>query len=321
MKKIISIIIAVLLLVSCFGFSASASIMQEDRVMATNEEECELSKDAIITFSEDFKTLTVDNQTYSRFNTRNLYIETYLELENRLVYNNKTVEDIELFANLKGNVIDATIHYNDGSYLVCTFMDDRYIAEVNNIVNEKNKDSYIEFNLKEEKYFKVDTQKLKAKSVVIKTEDFYYESQTFSVYGLTSDNGIRIDKGRIHVLPDKVYYETNGSNDENLCEDGENWKLYEIEDKKLIEEINKKEKQYYKESEYGLFMNEEVLEKISIVFFVIFFVILPFAVMVASIVFAIRSKKPIYKKMYIITSIAAGVQTVIFVIGCLILFK
>lgn len=318
MKKIISLIIAVLLLVSVSGFTACA-IHTEDA--SIEYEDCNLPVDEKITFSDDFKNLYVGKQSYSRVNLNDAYLSIDHEVPNSRIIDNDLVEEVELLANESGNVIDATIYYKDGAVLYVTFLDDRYQNEVQEILDGKNKELFIDFYLNDKSLYSVDTNKLKGKQITLKTEDFYYESETFGVSALVLDKSIDIFKGNIHILNDKVYFEENGANKDTYATDGAEWNLYEVEDKALIKELIAKQEQYYKESGYGLFMDDEILKIISIVFFVIFFILLPLAIMIVAIIFTIRSKTLIYKKIYITASILAGIQTIIFIVGFMILFK
>lgn len=318
MKKIISLIIAVLLLVSALSFTVSA-IHTEDASL--EYEDCNLPVDENITFSDDFKNLYVGKQSYSRVNFGDFYLSTEFNVPNLKIIDNDSVDAVELMANEKGNVIDATIYYKDGAVLYVSFLNDKYRDEFQNILNNKNEELFIDFNLKNEGLYSVSANKLKGKKVDLKTDEFYYESEMFNVSALVSDKSIDLFKGNIYILSDKVYYEEEGSNTGNYYEDDESWILYEVEDKALIKELIAKQEQYYKESGYGLFMDNEILKIVSIGFFVIFFILLPLAVMIFAIIFIIRSKTLIYKKIYITASILAGIQTIIFIVGFLVLFK
>ena len=317
MKKIISLIITVLLLVSCFSLIASASEIDEDYY----EKPCELPADKIITFSEDYKTLYVGEQAYSRFNTHDAYFETEYTVVNKIINHDETVSEVDLLANKKGNVIDATISYTDGAQLWCSFMENSYLDEYENIIKDNVDALFVDFSSDKKQYFKIEIEKLKSKKVTLKTEDFYYDAEPFYVYAITSDKNIELTRGEIYILPDKAYYESSDMSKGNSGIDGEEWTLYEIQDKKIIEELNLKVKEYYSEWEYGTFMDEEISKNITIPFFWICFIFIPIAVMAMSIIFFVRSKTKIYKRIYLITGILATVQTVIFIICNFILFK
>ena len=316
MKKIISLIITVLLLVSCFSLIASASEIDEDYY----EKPCELPADKKITFSEDYKTLYVGEQPYSRFNTYNAIFETEYTVVNKIINHDETVSEVDLLANKKGNVIDATISYTDGAQLWCSFMENSYLDEYENIIKDNVDALFVDFSSDKKQYFKIEIEKLKSKKVTLKTEDFYYDAEPFYVYAITSDKNIELTRGEIYILPDKAYYESSDMSKGNSGIDGEEWTLYEIQDKKIIEELNLKVKEYYSEWEYGTFMDEEISKNITIPFFWICFIFIPIAVMAMSIIFFVRSKTKIYKRIYFITGILATVQTVIFVICSFVLF-
>ena len=317
MKKIISLIITVLLLVSCFSLIASASEIDEDYY----EKHCELPADKKITFSEDYKTLYVGEQPYSRFNTYNAIFETEYTVVNKIINHDETGSEVDLLANKKGNVIDATISYTDGAQLWCSFMENSYLDEYENIIKDNVDALFVDFSSDKKQYFKIEIEKLKSKKVTLKTEDFYYDAEPFYVYAITSDKNIELTRGEIYILPDKAYYESSDMSKGNSGIDGEEWTLYEIQDKKIIEELNLKVKEYYSEWEYGTFMDEEISKNITIPFFWICFIFIPIAVMAMSIIFFVRSKTKIYKRIYLITGILATVQTVIFIICNFILFK
>ena len=200
-------------------------------------------------------------------------------------------------------------------------MENSYLDEYENIIKDNVDALFVDFSSDKKQYFKIEIEKLKSKKVTLKTEDFYYDAEPFYVYAITSDKNIELTRGEIYILPDKAYYESSDMSKGNSGIDGEEWTLYEIQDKKIIEELNLKVKEYYSEWEYGTFMDEEISKNITIPFFWICFIFIPIAVMAMSIIFFVRSKTKIYKRIYLITGILATVQTVIFVICNFILFK
>ena len=319
MKKIIYLIITVLLLVSCFGLTVGASELNIKDSDFTYDGYCELPADEKITFSEDYKHLYVGERVYSRFNTYDAYLDINYGITNAKIIDDETVSEVNLLANKKGNVIEANIYYKDGAELHCYFMDNNYLEEYENIVNDNVDELYINFSLKKDSYFKVNAEKLKTKKVTIKTEDFYYKSETFSVSAFTSDKSIEISRGEIHILRDRAYYDS-GMNKDQYGEDGEEWILYEIRDKEFVEQLNAKTKEYYSDCEYGTFMDEDISKKITVPFFWICLIFVPLAVLIVSVIFFIRCKTKMYKRMYFITSIFAIVQTIIFVVCSIILF-
>ncbi len=320
MKKIISLIVSVLLLVSCLGFTVLADDLKPTGDNIASYENCSLPEDQNITFSKDLKTLYVGKQSYSRLNTKGMYLETDYEVPNLKIIDYEYIEAVDLSANKKGNVIYAEVSYKDGSMLSCTFLDDNYRKEVDDILNNENDDLFVAFNLKDEPYFRVDTDKLYVKKVKVKFDDFYYDSETFDVEALTSDESISINKGYLHISSDKIYFESSVQADAEKYNE-EYWDLYEIQDPQLVEKLIEKKQQYYNESEYGLFMDDEILEAVSRALVIIFFIVLPFAIMVMSIIFVLRTKRKMYRDIFITTGILAGVQTIIFVICSFILFK
>ncbi len=313
MKKLLSFLFAVLLLLPCLSFTAGAYGIEDWGIPL------QLPYNATITFSEDLKTLYVGELPYSRFNASNANLSAYYSLENAKLFDDETVEDIELSANQQGNVIEAWIYYRDGSQLHCWFMDNRYLEEYEQIINGANDELYINFYLEEDPYLRVEAKKLKSKK--IHTREFnFYSSEIFDVSAFVWDKSIEVNAGRLLVWSDKVYYEAEGDNEENKGYAGETWTFYQIEDPQLLQEIRNKQREYYDESDYGVLLDQEIAKRISVVFFAAFFIVFPFAVMIGGIILAIRSKKRIYKKMFIITAVLAAIEAVLFLVGGLLLF-
>lgn len=319
MKKILSLIVVVLLLVSCLGVTVNAAPLYGD-YYEPSDEFYKIPAHKEISFSEDYKELYLGEKTYSRFNTYGFYLDTEYQLDNPKIINDKSVSEIYLTANKKGTVIDATISYNDGAELHCSFMENKYLEEYKNIIANNSK-LFVDFSLNGDKYIEVDAEKLFAKKVTLKTEDFMYDGELFYVSAFTSDKSIEIPRGELYILPDTAYFSSYDMNKNNYGNDGEEWILYEVQDEKLIKKLNESVEEYYSDMEYGTLMNKKISKSITILFYWAFLIILPFIVMIASIILMILSKTKIYKRIYLITSILAATQTVIFVICNFILFK
>ena len=85
-----------------------------------------------------------------------------------------------------------------------------------------------------------------------------------------------------------------------------------MKDKALIEKLDNAKSAYYSDG-LGFFENDELSEKVSMIFFLVVFAFLTLIILITFLILAIRSKG-IYKKMHRITYILCIAELSVFAI-------
>lgn len=299
MKKILSILCAVTFLFALLGMTTFA-------------------KDSTITISEDYKTLSVGAQTYSRFDISMLEVD-WEHGESNIVLSEtqqKDIEDIGMQSSSHRIVISATIDFKDGSSLRVTFLRDDYFEVYETLVNSRTAKHEIDFIWPEYNIVTAEGKDLFGEVVTLE-KDVIEECDTFEVTVSDKNGGLSIVKGALLMHEDDYYYlDYTESNIEDgnryLIADYDNVIIHRVADEKLLQKLDAAKEEYW-ESEFGFFDNDNFTESISAIFLIIVFAFIPLAILILFVILATRSKG-IYKKMCRATYLLCGVELVIFAI-------
>ena len=79
-------------------------------------------------------------------------------------------------------------------------------------------------------------------------------------------------------------------------------------DPALLQQIEEARAKYY-EDDYGIFFNDDFTDIVSKVFITLLFAIVPFAILVLTLILGIKAKG-IYKKLYFTTCILAAAELI-----------
>lgn len=303
MKKIMSLIIAILVLLSCFSFSTFAIEYDEQPYIYTNY----LDPTETIIISDDYQHLTLGDNSYSRF-SGNDSLQTYDELENEIFLSpaqELEVKNIVLHASKNGYKISAYIYFLDGATLSVTFYLDEYIQEYERLKFGDFEDYYIVFqeadysNNSEEIILETTKELLMSEEVELTVNDFLLTA-SFDVCCKSTDLNLYVTRGSL-IKYDELYYyidfdNTNSSNKELDLYNYEG-KAYKISDPLLLQRIEEESNRYYGESDYGVLFDDELSKAISNAFLILVFIIIPFVIFILSLIFGIKSKK-VYKKLF-----------------------
>lgn len=326
MKKIISLIIAVLLLVSCFSFTAFANESPDGDWL--DFEYANIDANVEITFSDDYKILYFGNEPYVRFSLDEITSDTIYEVKNKVVLNKQQKQEVEkviLLATEKGSIFSADIYYADCANLYVEFIKEELYNEYQNSQNLDGTEYSIDFFIPDGNIVKVEKDKLYGKEVTLKDIDYYYDiTGPYYVTLELAAGEFTVDKGEIFNYEDEWYYadcEMSKFINEKLNEEDEIFDIqaYKISDAQLIAQLTEAEEKYYTE-DFGFLVDDELTEKIANIFFIILFLIVPLIIFIFALVLALRSNK-VYRKMFSVISAISAAEVIVFAIVSIILLK
>ncbi len=327
MKKIIALIITVLLLVSALSLPVFADETYDDFFgeHETFEYTTTLDPNVEISFSEDFKTLYFGETEYIRFSTEKIFAEVEANIKNPIILTETQediIDEIGLKASEKGNLIDAGITYSDGANLYCHYIRSDSYKEYNSLLKDDTAPYSIDFSYPEGNIVTTTKDKLYTSEKDNIKFDYYNFDYEYYVSIFSKDKSFEIVTGIIFAYEDNVYYLDYNEIGKSFYEfdsyELENQKLpvHKITDLTLLEELEKAEKLSY-EDDYGFFFDDNFTKRISDIFIIFIFAILPFAALVTFTIFAIRSKR-IYRKLCTVVAGLCAAELIVFTIIAII---
>lgn len=302
MKKIVSLLVALLLLTCCFCLTASA--------------------EGTIIISNDYENIYMNGSTYSRFNTSRLnvdYTENVYSSISLSEAQQETIERITLQVNEDKSLISAEFNFKDGSYLTAEYMNSKYLPIYEDIVNNYIGTYVVDFVWPEENQVRTDRYSLIGSGEPLVVSDANSNS-IFDVYAENEAGTLSVTKGYVVEIDNEFYYvdyDKNGFDSNNSIYTVAPVFGYKITDKALLEELEEAMDEYYKE-DFGFFLDDSFSDGVSRVFIVFVFAVLPLAVLIVSLIFAIRSKG-VYRKLCASISILSGIELTIFIVLAILL--
>ena len=303
MKKILSIFITILVLLSCLGFAVSADV-----IVPGGENETVLDPNIVISFSDDFKILYYGDVEYSAFPNEKIPYWFDYAVENKTLLTEeqkKDISDISLSSNENGVAISATFRYTYGASLNIYYFRNDYVEEYNRVDSLEGNDLYILFSYfyegdaENEISVKTSLSKLKGEKVKLEVDE-YYLNDYFEVSAKSDKLNILVEKGCLLDYDGEYYYIDFAETNFNLTScDYYTYKgdAYKITDPALIQQIEDGLLEYYQE-DYGIFFDDNFTKIVSRIFITIVFAIIPFAIFIFTLILAIKSKNP-YKKLHL----------------------
>ena len=350
MKKLLSIIFALVLILSCFAVTVFAEDMplvdfevveEKDEVYFDTNEIPLYDEQPIIKFSDDFSKLYVDEDPFSRADLSMLLTDfgytvittrerdlsskgtAYLELTDAQI---KDIAKIYIETNLETTMYRIELYYGDGSSLTVYFLKDSLLEDYQEIISG-NADKYLIDFLWPDGNIVTATKSEMAGEVVNLTEKEIYDS-TYEFFYVDASNkslSLRTYAGIVCLMDETYYYidykENNIEEADFLYgEDPDSdvtLKVHKITDEALNAKFATALESYYKD-DYGIFYDDDTSEVISAVFLIIVFAVLPFVVFVIFLVKAIRGKGA-YKKIYGTVSAICIAEIIVFIILAIII--
>ena len=304
MKKYLICIITAILLFSCLSMTAFA-------------------ENTAPTISDDYQTIYINGETYSRFNASLVGTSYYTyDITPELTdtqQENITAIDIEM--NDSRTILSVQIGLKDGSTLSANYIREDYLQTYNDLTTDPNSPYTIDF------FYPLDNTVTGSKSDFMGTpvalsEYEIYSSNYFDVF-MTLNEDSSIYSGSLLIIDDSYYYvdyEENGVLNWSYFDLYEYTELaaYEITDSELVANIQAGEEAYYGD-DYSFFYDDELTNSISSVFLILIFAVVPAIILVLFFIFALRSKG-IYRRLFAVICGCAGAELIIFTIVTTMLY-
>ena len=338
MKKILSLIIAFVLIFSCLAitvFAEDIAIEESYEYIPSEDVDIFANKEPKATFSEDYKKLYIDGEPFSRIDSSMLISDIDYMLLVDDVYNQEydtgndiyvelteaqkeEVNIIEFECNGQRNIYRVSITYKDGSQFISTFLKDKYLEEYNQLLNGEASEYEIEFLFPEGNIVKAEKNQLFGEAVTLKRKELEDFNDLFDVTVRNADGSIVLGVGLMIRIGDDYYYadyEELGIK-MHIGWDGMSGiagkTIYHITDEALLIDIKAAQESYF-EDDFGILYDEDATDGISKVFFTVIFLVIPLALLVIFLIKAIRGKG-IYRKMYITIAVLCAIIIVVFTI-------
>lgn len=309
MKKVVSII-CVILLLSSFGSLAV------------------LAGDNVVIIAEDFGSLWYCSSTYVRVEN-----DSAIDFDK-----NVQAEKVRMTKRQEASIreIGATVDVENDAYVVLDILyktgGDNRIAyvkstrldEYNAILEGVGYAYTTQIDYKQDDEIVMTQAQLKGGEVSVRDGDEIPHTNTFTVWAESEDGSFSQITGEIKVVgPEGEYYYLdffqNGKDGyydlmTNLgaCEDV---MLYRITDEKLLARIEMDYAAYY--DAQMLPYTEDVGKVLSAVMITLIFGALPFAVIVVSVIGWIRSKKRLYRYLFVSMVLVGGAELAAFLTACI----
>ncbi len=304
-KKILSLIIAVLLIVPCLALNVSAATTPEISILNNGQN------------------LEYQGNNYVRFDASMVEFEVEDSIED-VDYNiiGADIKSADYDLSPNNAIIRAYFTYNDGSMLTATFINDNfYYSEYQRMITNPDKFT-VDFYYPDDNTVTANSEAFFGEATSLYGDDLWYSNQ-MDVTVKAEDNSFYINKGCLFIVDDTYYYydyEKAGITDPysfNAYEI-EGWiEVYKITDPDLCAQLDAAYSEY-NDDFIGL-LGSDFTESFAIVLLVLVFAVIPLAAMIVFLILAIRAKTPSYKKLFTVIYITAATGLVVFVITVLLI--
>lgn len=278
MKKLLSIILLAVLCSACLSFSVFAD--------TTN----------VVTFSEDYKTLTLNEKTYTRADVSSFQEKGYHSLNYSLNLNNtqeKEIDNIEIQPYSEYDILRADIYFKDGAHLIGYYLNDSYMDFYQQLKDKTPQEYIIYFDTFGDDALSVTRTALFGETEYLSAAN-YSRRNYYGVNAISSDGALSIFQGTLISLDGDYYYA-------DLTHlDIDRWyqfqpnthtllSVHKITDQKLIEKLKTKEIQ--------MGVSDDPFDEIIATLITILFFLVPIGGFILCLVLAIRTKNA-YRKLY-----------------------
>lgn len=310
-KRILSLITAIFLIVPFFTLSVSATSVPYIQTPPIFNLE-----DAIL--SSDYQTLTLKDATYVRFNASMTCWDTISYYDDNSCDYLDNVSSISYEISKNNCFITASIYYNDGSCFTCHFINENLLNEHNKLENEK-KTYTVEFS--HDKRINLSATDLSATSTQINISDIdFYYGYDVNVY--STENDYYIEKGYLSLIDEKYYYfDYKLNNVDGIYYSGEQTTIltaYEVTNADLISEFNEITGNGNLDI-IDLIISGKLFSGIGTVLLCIIFALLPIIIFVIFFILSIKTKTPIYKRLFTAIYITSVFELVVFIASVILL--
>lgn len=310
-KKILSLIIAIVLILPCFTMSVFATSASD---MPSPDAEFKF------TLSADYQTLTYNGTTYVRFDSSSTDWDYFKDHKDNNCDYIDNVDFIRYKISINKSIVEADVNYFDGSEFICSFIKEDLLPEHQNMVESSSK--YI-VNFTYPYYTKVpiSANQLSSETKSISRNELFSEYSYFvNVY--SSDESFTVQKGRLVLIDNEYYYVDYKLNNITFSNEYDtkvsSYKGYKVVDSNLIaqfdEESGNNQPDIFDFSFIG-----DLFTGFGTLLLIVIFALLPLAILVLFIILSIRAKTPTYKKLFRTIYIISASELLTFIISVILL--
>lgn len=319
MKKIIALILAVLCISSLSVF-ATAPVMEMTSVNESIGWEA-----AEITVNDDFTQLYYNGERFISFNSSTVDFGSLNDLNCAVTFTEsqkQMVETVLLYINDKKTVISAEYTLENGGHLQLSYLKHSLADEYNSLMGENWNKGEIDFCWPEGNKVETTLNELLGKKENVFINDTF-SLDFFNVKAYSDDKSLSVIKGQLLEINGEEYYyldferagiENNGDFD---IFDYDVVLAYKITNEELCDQIEDAIDEYY-DDDYGFLDDDKFTVAVADIMLVLLFLIIPFAIFVLFLIFAILSKT-YYKKYFRAIYISALVVIMLFIVMFLLL--
>jgi hypothetical protein len=296
----------------------------------TDDIDISLDETQVIEFNDDYSEVIVNGTTYYSVNNSRFDYdydrEYYISYENIITEGDNTEEILFISMNIlvEETYISITIDTINGNYYDYYYLNKKYYDNYANIVSGNVDDAYIDFlwpedNRVETAYNKLTENEATEINVYDSEHGYYLFDNNYTVYSYLEDIKLGIQVGNIYTTADgEVYYCNDLENRQylNANVDSDCYYMHHITDEQLLADIDEAYALYTEDLEI---FDDDIPEKISKVFFVFIFAILPLSLAILAIILLIKLPKK-YRKTLITLLILSVLEIIVFISLGLLLF-
>lgn len=274
MKKIISIFIAVLLISCCLCMTVSA-------------------RGNDFTVAEDFQSMTYHGVTYRRADLTMVSIDYYDYIQEQpqlTAGQQELLRGCSFCPDYSEQLIQAEFFFQDGSTLICGYVAEDFWQQFQDYLTDDETECYVEFYWDSLNQVTAEEYRFQGDPVTLKSRSLQ-NAESLPVYVNHGAKDFTIIKGTLMIIQDNFYYVDHQQiglyqpYPIDLYE-YESLECYEITDPELIADIEDAMGTYYDVT----YASGNLLEIASFVFWTLIFAVIPAAILVLSVIFAIRGK-------------------------------
>lgn len=317
MKKRITSLILTACMLMLLSVSAFAS------TLATNDKDLASDKKYTIEFYDDFNSARINGEEYTSIRSVHLcinnYESEYTDYENILVIGESAGFVSEIYfldSYCDDTCIFIDYELTNGELQQKYYLKNEYMDEYATLLTEYSDEVIVNFQYPEGNIVQSETKHLFENEPVEYHRDDGFD-EFYLVYCPFSDSdSIGVYKGSIYSIDGSYYYYDNQYNSENHDDDNDDYIIYlsKITDEKLIEELSEAELLY--QDNMGIFYDEELSQSVSKAILALWFLVIPFGLIILSIILLIKLPKK-YRRI-LLTLLILSVITIII---CLIMAR
>jgi len=230
----------------------------------------------------------------------------------------ESIKKVDLLSDYDEIAFFADIVYKNGIKLSVSYLREDFMDDYTRLLNNEFESYTIDFLWPEGNTVTASKESLSGEKVTLTSE----ELMRISAYDVYADNGtevLRYITGSLLIYDDDYYYVDFKEIGYDVSElygfypsDYKKLDAHKITDQTLILNLAGAENRYYDDN-LGFFYDDDFTEKISAVFIVFVFAVIPLAVCILFLIFTIRSKA-IYRKLYAAVTLISAAELAIFTI-------